>query len=53
MQDVGRKLLQSVGFREPIDDVSIADAIKANDRFIAELVAIRDNAQTLTLDHDE
>src|SRR6266446_1220026 len=53
MQDVGRKLLQSVGFREPIDDVSIADAIKANDRFIAELVAIRDNAQTLTLEHNE
>src|SRR2546430_730069 len=37
MQDVGRKLLLSVGLREPIDDVSIADAIKANDRFIAEL----------------
>jgi hypothetical protein len=52
MQDVGRKLLQSVGFQSP-DDCSIAEAIKRNDEFIAGLVAIRDKAQQLTLDHDE
>jgi hypothetical protein len=51
MQDVGRKLLLSVGFREPIDDVSIADAIKANDAFIADLCRIRDAAQK-TLTHE-
>src|SRR5215469_5423616 len=33
MTDVGRKLLQSVGFKEP-DDVSIQAAIEANDAFI-------------------
>ena len=39
-QDIGRKLLQSIGFREP-DDVSIQVAIKANDQFIKELERIR------------
>jgi predicted nucleic acid-binding protein len=49
MQDIGRKLLQSVGFSEP-DDVSIQAAIEANDIFIARLEAIRDRAQTLTIE---
>ena len=49
MQDIGRKLLQSVGFREP-DDVSIAAAIEANDAFIQRLEAIRDAAQGLTVE---
>ena len=49
MQDVGRKLLQSVGFKEP-DDVSIQAAIEANDAFIDRLQAIRDRAQGLTID---
>jgi hypothetical protein len=40
MQDIGRKLLQAVGFREP-DDVSIKEAIKVNDEFIKELERIR------------
>jgi hypothetical protein len=44
MQDIGRKLLQSVGFAEP-DDVSIAAAIEANDAFIERLEAIRDRTQ--------
>jgi hypothetical protein len=44
MQDIGRKLLQSVGFASP-DDVSIQAAIEANDVFIARLEAIRDRAQ--------
>jgi terminase small subunit-like protein len=44
MQDIGRKLLQSVGFREP-DDASVAAAIEANDAFVAQLEAIRDAAQ--------
>jgi hypothetical protein len=44
MQDIGRKLLQSVGFASP-DDVSIAAAIEANDEFIARLEAIRAQAQ--------
>ena len=51
MQDVGRKLLQSVGFAAP-DDVSIAEAIKCNDEFIAELFRIRDAAQRLTIESD-
>jgi hypothetical protein len=52
MQDVGRKLLQSVGFREP-DDASIQAAIEANDAFVAELERIRDAAQGLMIDQDE
>ena len=52
MQDIGRKLLQSVGFNEP-DDVSIKEAIEANDDFIKELERIRNAAQGLTLDEDE
>src|SRR5215831_11039592 len=51
MQDIGRKLLQSVGFREP-DDVSIAAAIEANDAFIERLEAIRDEAGQ-TIDDDD
>jgi hypothetical protein len=47
----GRKLLQSVGYREP-DDVSIAAAIVANDAFIERLEAIRDAAQGLTIEQD-
>ena len=49
MQDIGRKLLQSVGFASP-DDISITAAIEANDNFIAHLEAIRDSAQGLTID---
>jgi hypothetical protein len=49
MHDMGRKLLQSVGFASP-DDVSIQAAIEANDQFIAELEQIRDKAQGLTID---
>ena len=52
MQDIGRKLLQSVGFNEP-DDVSIKEAIEANDDFIKELERIRNAAQGPTLDQDE
>jgi hypothetical protein len=51
MQDIGRKLLQSIGFREP-DDVSIAAAIEANDAFIERLEAIRDEAGQ-TIDDDD
>jgi hypothetical protein len=49
MHDIGRKLLQSVGFASP-DDVSISAAIEANDTFIAALEAIRDSAQGRTID---
>jgi hypothetical protein len=45
MQDIGRKLLQSVGFAAP-DDASIVAAIEANDAFVARLEAIRDAAQS-------
>ena len=51
MQDIGRKLLQSVGFRKP-DDVSIAAAIEANHAFIERLEAIRDEAGQ-TIDDDD
>ena len=49
MQDIGRKLLQSVGFKEP-DDVSIQAAIALNDKFIDDLQAIHQRAQQLTLE---
>jgi hypothetical protein len=49
MEDIGRKLLQSVGFSSA-DDVSIKAAIEANDAFIQRLEAIRDSAQRLTLE---
>ena len=49
MQDIGRKLLQSVGFREP-DDVSIQAAIELNDTFIDGLQQIHKDAQALTVD---
>src|SRR5262249_36919972 len=44
MEDIGRKLLQSIGFASP-DDASIREAIEANDRFIDELQAIHQRAQ--------
>ena len=44
MEDIGRKLLQSIGFKEP-DDVSIAAAIEANDAFIDQLQRIYQQAQ--------
>ena len=52
MQDIGRKLLQSVGFASP-DDASIQAAIEANDVFVGRLEAIRDAARGLTMDQDE
>jgi hypothetical protein len=49
MQDIGRKLLQSVGFASP-DDASVQDAVEANNKFIAELETIHARAQaTLSL----
>src|SRR5262249_3959524 len=52
MQDMGRKLLQSVGFASP-DDASIQAAIEANDAFVGRLEAIRAAAQGLTLVQDD
>jgi hypothetical protein len=52
MQDVGRKLLQSVGFKEP-DDVSIQAAVALNDKFIDDLQAIYQQAQGPTLEQDD
>jgi hypothetical protein len=52
MQDIGRKLLQSVGFASP-DGLSIQAAIEANDAFIARLEEIRRKAQGLTIEQDE
>jgi len=49
MQDIGRKLLQSIGFREP-DDASIQEAVEANDLLIDTLQAIHRRAQALTLE---
>jgi valyl-tRNA synthetase len=48
MTDIGRKLLQTIGFRDP-DDVSIQEAVAANDVFIDTLQAIHQRAQGLTL----
>jgi hypothetical protein len=44
MQEIGLKLLQNVGCTEITDDM-IAEALKANDIFVAKLEAIRDAAQ--------
>ena len=52
MQDIGRKLLQSVGFASP-DDASVAAAVEANDAFVTRLEAIRDNAQGPTIDQGD
>ena len=49
MHEIGKRLLQSVGFTEP-DDASIRAAIEANDSFIARLETIRDSAQALTIE---
>jgi hypothetical protein len=49
MQDIGRKLLQSIGFSEP-DDVSVQAAVEANDTFITALEQIRDRAQGLSIE---
>jgi hypothetical protein len=52
MQDIGRKLLQSVGLASP-DDVSVKAAIEANDAFVSRLEEIRDKAQGLTIDQND
>lgn len=49
MSDIGRKLLQSIGFNEP-DDLSVQAAVEANDVFITALEQIRDRAQGLMLE---
>ncbi len=52
MNDIGRKLLQSIGFTQP-DDLSVAAAVEANNAFIERLEAIRNRAQGLTIDQDD
>jgi DNA transposition AAA+ family ATPase len=52
MQDIGRKLLQPIGFKEP-DDVSVARAVELNDTFIDGLQRIYQDAQALTLEQDD
>jgi hypothetical protein len=42
-EEVGRRLLQSIGMLEP-DDAAIQAAIEANDVFVAALEQIRDRA---------
>src|SRR5262249_27633662 len=49
MHDIGKRLLQSFGVREP-DDVSIKLAIEANDTFIDTLKRISQETQGLTLE---
>jgi hypothetical protein len=44
MTDIGRRLLQSVGLREP-DDASVQDAIEANNAFVARLEQIKARAE--------
>jgi hypothetical protein len=48
MHEIGKRLLQSIGFTEP-DDASIQAAIEANDAFIGRLETIRDSAQGRTI----
>jgi hypothetical protein len=53
MAEIGKMLLQSVGFVAP-DDVSIADAVQLNNVFVEGLEAIRRRADaTLQLEQDE
>jgi hypothetical protein len=52
IQDIGRKLLMSVGFASP-DDASIQLAIEASDAFVAELERIRNAAQGPAIDQDQ
>src|SRR5262249_42039909 len=49
MHDIGKRLLQSMGFKEP-DELSIQQAIEANDTFIDTLRRISQQAQGLTPD---
>ena len=51
-EDIGRKLLQSVGFKEP-DDVSVQRAVEANDALIDTLQRIHQDAQGLTLEQED
>jgi hypothetical protein len=44
MEELGLKLLQSIGFSDPDED-SIQAAIKANNDFVAKLQAIRARAE--------
>jgi hypothetical protein len=44
MKEIGKRLLQSVGLASP-DDASVAEAIEANDQFVARLEEIRDKAE--------
>ena len=49
MHDIGKRLLQSFGVREP-DDTLIAQAIEANDMFIDTLKRIAEQSRGLTLE---
>jgi hypothetical protein len=49
MQDIGRKLLQSVGLSDP-SDADIELAIQANDVFVAKLERIRAEAEGTIVD---
>jgi hypothetical protein len=50
MQEIGCKLLQSIGFAEP-DDVSIAEAVELNNGFVRGLEAIHQRAQQRLIEH--
>jgi len=52
MHEIGKRLLQAVGFSSP-DDASIQAAVEANDAFVRRLEAIRDAGQALTIDQDD
>src|SRR5262249_44590211 len=49
MHDIGKRLLQSFGVREP-DDTLIAQAVEANDMFIDTLKRIAEQSRGLTLE---
>jgi hypothetical protein len=46
---LGRKLLQSIGYASP-SDADIAQAIEANDQFVAEVERIRTIAEGAIID---
>jgi hypothetical protein len=52
MQDIGKRLLQSVGLSSP-DDASVAEAVALNDQFVAGLEKIVQRAQALVIEQND
>jgi hypothetical protein len=49
MEDIGRRLLQSIGMQEP-SDAAVARAVEANETFVAALERIKEQEQGVIVD---